>query len=615
MSDNNKYIVKLFYFLAGNPNKYDLKHRIFNISCLSSAFIGLTGTIVNLVLGLDIITTSTTIFLFTFFMGMYFVSIKYKKYKSLLPIYIILTLFIIVSLWFSNEGSKGPTAFAFIMLVFVFNMITEGSFRKLLNILVFSSLLILLIIEHMYPNLIQGYANPDTRFFDYSFTVLFEMLVMILISTYFVKSFYEDKKLTEQQRDEIQEKNEEITITQQELLKHKENLEELVQKRTIELEKEKIKAETSDKLKTAFLSNMSHEIRTPMNAIIGFSKLLKTNKIDEKKKEEYLNIIVDKGHLLLNLINDVLDIAKIEANEINIKQEACNINEIIKEIHESFAETIPNKKELKFTIIKPKETTIIKSDSARIKQILLNLVSNAFKFTEKGEIKIGFTLEKKEDKKIVKFFVSDTGIGIPKEKTSIIFDRFRQINESDTKDFGGTGLGLAISKNLANLLGGDLFVVSELDKGSSFYFTIPCRTCEKTINIDNSISETNKYNWKNKKILIAEDEEFNFIILKDLLKETEINISRAENGQDVLDILEKDSKFDLILLDIQMPKISGYDLFKIIRPKYPNIPIFAQTAYVMQEDIDKMNKIGFDKIITKPIDFDEVLTYIDNAIK
>ena len=614
MSDNNKYIVKLFYFLAGNPNKYDLKHRIFNISCISSAFIGLTGSIVNIALDLDIITTSSTIFLFVLFMGMYFISIKFKKYKTLLPIYIILTYFIIITLWFTNDGSEGPTAFVFVIIVFVFNMITEGSFRKLMNILVFSSLSILLFIEYKFPHLIQEYVNKDIRFIDYSFTVLFETLVMILMSSYFVKSFYDDKKLTEQQRDEIQEKNEEITITQQELLIHKDNLEELVQKRTIELENEKIKAETSDKLKTAFLSNMSHEIRTPMNAIIGFSKLLKSNDIDKQKKEEYLNIIIDKGHLLLNLINDVLDIAKIEANEINIKQEACNLNEILKEIQESFIEELSNKRNITFSIVDSQNNIIIKSDSNRIKQILLNLVSNALKFTKKGEIKIGFTIEEINNTELIKFFVSDTGIGIPRKKTSIIFDRFRQINETDTKDFSGTGLGLAISKNLANLLSGDLHVISKENEGSTFYLTIPYKVC-KEANKDNSISDFNKYNWKNKRLLIAEDEEYNFIILKDLLKETEINITRASNGQEVLDIIEKDSNFDLILLDIQMPKISGYDLFKIIRPKYPNIPIFAQTAYVMQEDIDKMTKVGFDKIITKPIDFDEVLAYIDNAIK
>jgi len=614
MSDNNKYIVKLFYFLAGNPSKYDLKHRIFNISCLSSAFIGLSGTIVNISLNLDIITTTTTIFLFALFIGIYFISVKYKKYKKLLPIYITLTLFIIISLWFSNEGSNGPTAFTFIMLVFVFNMITEGFFRKLMNNVIFLSLAGLLLIEYNYPDLIQKYVDPNTRFFDYSFTVLFEMLVMILISTYFVKSFYDDKKLTEQQRDEIQEKNEEISITQQKLLIHKENLEELVQKRTIELENEKIKAETSDKLKTAFLSNMSHEIRTPMNAIIGFSKLLKTNKIDKQKKEEYLNIIIDKGHLLLNLINDVLDIAKIEANEINIKQEACNLNNILKKIQESFIEELSNKKDITFSIIDSQSNIIIESDSDRIKQILLNLVSNAIKFTKKGEIKIGFTIEEINNTEFIKFFVSDTGIGIPKEKTSIIFDRFRHINETYTKNFVGTGLGLAISKNLANLLGGDLSVVSEINNGSTFFLTLPYKTCKKE-DKDKSIFDFSKYNWKNKKILIAEDEEYNFIILNDLLKDTEISINRACNGQEVLDIIEKDDTFDLILLDIQMPKISGYDLFTILRPKYPNIPIFAQTAYVMQEDLEKMKKLGFDKIISKPIDFEEVLTYIDSAIK
>ena len=609
MGNNNKKIVKLFYFLAGDPNKYELKHRIFNISTLSSAFVVLTGTIVNFALNLNLLTTLLTFFLFILFASIYLISIKFSKYKTLLPIYIFFTFLMITVLWFVNAGSKGPTAFAFLLFVFVFNLITEGFFRKVMNALVFIALASMLSIEHFYPEIIINYDSEFARFTDYSFTVLFEMLVMILISSYFIKSFYDDKKLTEQQRDEIQDKNEEISITQQELIMHKDNLEELVQKRTIELEYQKIQAQTSDKLKTAFLSNMSHEIRTPMNAIIGFSKLLKTTNLDEQKKDEYVDIIINKGHLLLNLINDVLDIAKIEANELSIKQEACNLNEILNDVYESFTQSISTN--IDFTITESQENTIIKSDSSRIKQIMLNLVSNAIKFTNDGEIKLGFTII--EDTNTVQFFVSDTGIGIPKDKTDMVFDRFRQINETNAKDIGGAGLGLAISKNLANILGGELNIKSEYGKGSTFYLNLPCNRCKKAV-VENIDTNSSNYNWENKKILIAEDEEFNFLILHDLLKETKINITRAENGQEVLSILENDSSFNLILLDIQMPHISGYELFKIIKTKHPKIPIFAQTAYVMQEDIDKMNNIGFDSIITKPIDFEKFFNSLDKVL-
>ena len=249
---NNKHIVKLFYLLTGNSNEFDLKHRLFNISCLSSAFIGLTGTIINIILGLDTITVFTTVFLFVSFIGMYIISYKYKFYKALLPFYIAIIILVLIPLWFTNAGSHGPTAFAFVIVVFIFNIITEKTFRKIVNLIVFVVLASLLLIEYHSPYIVTHYHTDEIRFYDYSFTVMFEMLVMIIISSFFIKSFYQEKSLTEQQRDEIKDKNEEITITQQELLLHKEHLEELVRERTIELEKAKIKAEKSDMLKTAF---------------------------------------------------------------------------------------------------------------------------------------------------------------------------------------------------------------------------------------------------------------------------------------------------------------------------------------------------------------------------
>jgi signal transduction histidine kinase/CheY-like chemotaxis protein len=607
-------IIKLYNIVAGNSNDFDLRHRIFNVSCIAAAFIGLTGTTINLLLDLDLITTLSTIVLFFFFITIYVISYKYKVYKILLPIYIPLIMSIIIILWFTNDGSFGPTTFAFILVGFVFNIITENITKKIINILLYFSLFSLFMIEIHFPELIHKYPSNEIRFYDYFSTVMFEMLVMLLITSYFIKSFFEDKKLTELQRDEIQNKNKEIELTKQELLLHKENLEELVDKRTEELKNSKIKAEKSDKLKTAFLSNMSHEIRTPMNAIIGLSELLKIKDIDDDKKEEYLDVILNKSQLLLKLINDVLDIAKIEANEINISQDNCNINKIFKDLNDTYAKDTEQKNtEFKCKCIN--KDIIVITDEYRIKQIFYNLISNAIKFTEKGIIEISLSIETINDKEMLEFCVSDTGIGIPKDKIEVIFERFRQINETDSKDFGGTGLGLAISKKLVNILGGEIWVESKINTGSNFYFTIPFTKSEENKIAEYKQLNLNNYNWQGKKILIAEDEEFNFIILNELLEPTKIEIIRAFDGQQVLDILENDNNFNLILLDIQMPKISGYDLCPIIKTKYPNLKIIAQTAYVMSEDIEKMISIGFDKVITKPIDFEDFLSDINTYLK
>lgn len=612
MSDINKSIINLFYFLTGDSKNYDLKHRIFNLSCIFSAFTVFIQGIVNVIIGINIFTVLPTIFLLIFFLSLYFLSIKTKKYKTLLIVYVVVTMLSLILLWFVNAGSRGATSFALLVLVFVFNMITEGSFKRIINFIVFFSIVSLLSIEYYFPELIIQYTSERTRLLDYSSSLIVEIFIMIIVSSYFVKSFYDDKKLTELQHNEIIKKNIELNKKQEEIVLHKENLEEIVKKRTNELEIAKLKAENSDKLKTAFLSNMSHEIRTPMNAIIGFSKLLKYLNNDETaKKAEYIDIINKKGQDLLNIINDILDIAKIEANELIIEKNNCNISETLNDVYKSFL--FSNK--IEFNLIDNNKNLNIITDSFRLKQILTNIINNAFKFTNKGKIEFGYELETINNKEMVKFFVSDTGIGIPKEKLNVIFERFRQINESDAKDFGGTGLGLSICHKLITILNGEIWAESILNEGTTFYFTIPY--IESTVipqekNKEDIINDD--YNWSDFRILIAEDEEFNFIIMKGLLLPTKVNIVRAYDGQEVINILEKDSKFDLILLDIQMPKISGYELIKIIKPKYPELTVFAQTAYVMRDDIKNMLDLGFDKVLTKPIDFDNVLNDIDKVL-
>jgi len=615
-NNKNSFLTNLFYILAGNRKELSLQHRLFNITILSTAFFVFAGTIVNIYLDLNIYIKIYTASLFLFLVLIYYLSIKYKVYKVLLLLYLLLVLITVVSLWFINAGSKGPTAFSFIIIIYIFNLLYENKKKILINLFIIFVFTSLYVVEYYYPNLVVGYETESDRFFDNFFTAIFYIGTMSFISVFFFKSFYDDKKLTEIQRDEIIKKNIEIQNTQKELYKHKENLEELVEKRTKalinsnkELVNAKEKAENADKLKTAFLSNMSHEIRTPMNSIIGLSQLIQRKELDKIKHDEYISTIISKGHLLLNIIDDILDIAKIEANELNINIDKCEVNTLLNDIYLTFENNLKTDVKLNLEITNDISNLVINTDSLRLKQVLINLVENARKFTIKGTITIGCKINNND----IEFYVKDTGIGIPDDKQDIIFNRFRQIQETNTKEYGGAGLGLTISKKIIELMYGDIWLSSELNKGSTFSFKIPLNIVDASVNIK---EKTYKYkkDWSNKTILLAEDEEFNFIILKDLFEETKINIIRAINGIEVIEILESNTDIDLILLDIQMPIMSGYEVCPIVKTKYKNIPVIAQTAYVMSEDKAKLKEMGCDNIITKPIDFDDLLEIIEKYL-
>ncbi len=364
----------------------------------------------------------------------------------------------------------------------------------------------------------------------------------------------------------------------------------------------KSEAEESDRLKTAFLANMSHEIRTPMNSIIGFSNLLNDSDLKQDKKDQYLQHIFQSSNLLLNLIDDIIDISKIEAGQITINLQICNLNETIKDLFFSAKETHKNKSiELRLNLPKDSDAYIVKTDPYRLRQVLTNLLGNAIKFTDSGYVEIGYALRNSDQKAVVEFFVKDSGIGIPKEKQNIIFDRFRQVDDSRSRKYGGTGLGLAISKRLVDLLGGNIWVESEPNKGSEFYFSLPFAN-GKLEPVETPLPFiANKYDWSDKIILIAEDENSNFELLKASLQRTKIKIVRAVDGEEAVNYVKNHNSVDLILMDIRMPKMNGYDATRHIKSIKPQIPVISITAFAMSEDENKSIEAGCDKYISKPI--------------
>jgi PAS domain S-box-containing protein len=377
----------------------------------------------------------------------------------------------------------------------------------------------------------------------------------------------------------------------------------------------KDKAEESDRLKTIFLENLSHEIRTPLNGIIGFTSLLKNDALTEDDKNNYIQIVEESGRHLLTIIDDLIEVSRIEANQVELHQESFNINELLEELSFFFNENIRFKENpVVLGLSKPlkNEESYIQADKARLRQILFNLLSNAFKFTSVGRIDFGYEVSGKEK---LLFYVKDTGIGIPEEAQEIVFERFRQADESTTRKYGGNGLGLTISKGLVEAMGGKIWLSSRENQGTEFYFELPFRTFT-------SIPEKGKargvfagnYNWTGKKVLVAEDEASNFYLLQHILDRTGAEVHHVTSGEDVLEKLGDGNTFDLLLLDIKMPGMDGIMTVKMLRDKKISIPVIAQTAYAMSQDRQKCIDAGCDDYITKPIKSKELLSKIDRFL-
>jgi PAS domain S-box-containing protein len=373
----------------------------------------------------------------------------------------------------------------------------------------------------------------------------------------------------------------------------------------------KEKAEESDRLKSAFLANMSHEIRTPMNAIVGLSSLLSDPELQLSERAGFSAIIQENSNVLLQLIDDIVDVSKIEAGQIKIRPAVCEINALLAEIYESYSLQIRNKGNnvkllLNKAISGPKLYTL--TDSYRLRQVLTNLISNALKFTERGTIEFGFIMRNESE---IQFFVKDTGIGIPADQHEMIFDRFRQADDTSTRYHQGAGLGLSISKSLVELLGGRIWVESERGNGSSFYFTIPMR--RSAGNKGTEAQDPGLFSIPDltgKTILVVEDLEVNFTLLEALLKKTGANLPWAENGLNALKYFKNNNDVSLVLLDLNLPDIHGLDVLMEIKKKHKDLPVIIHTAYAMNGEKELCLKAGCDGFITKPINLENLVRII-----
>jgi PAS domain S-box-containing protein len=386
-----------------------------------------------------------------------------------------------------------------------------------------------------------------------------------------------------------------------------------------ELVSAKEKAEESDRLKSAFLTNISHELRTPLNAIIGFSGLLAESDKDQETKANS-KIILNSGYHLLQLVEDILDISMIETGQMKINYENVSITSVLNEVRDIIKGEKLKENKTRIELIlnkdpKPDEITI-KTDSRKLKQVLINLLKNAFKFTDEGNITYGFNKIAQDKQEYLKFFVKDTGIGIDKKYHEIIFNNFRQVDDTHTRKYGGTGIGLSIAKRIVEMLGGKIWVESELGKGSVFYFTVPliAQKSEQEAKLPRTANLA-EYSFSGKTILIAEDEVSNFEFLRILLTKMNIRVLWAKDGMDVINQCKNDLSIDLVLMDIKMPKLDGYDATKKIKIMRPELPIVAQTAYATHADREEALNSGCDEYLSKPLQIKQLKNLLNKYLR
>jgi signal transduction histidine kinase len=442
--------------------------------------------------------------------------------------------------------------------------------------------------------LIQGIEAGAVDFM----TKPFKVPVLLGKVKVFLK-LYEQKKLLENEIEQRKQTETYLRETKQKLLEAK------------------IKAEESDKLKTAFLANMSHEIRTPLTSIVGFAGLLSEKELPPSKKEEFAGYIYKSSEGLINLINDILDVAKIEAGQLAINKEPVDVNEVMKELYATFQAKLEkvNKSHIAVRLSLPQgHVKLLTTDESRLKQVIINLLGNAAKFTLQGSIEFGYEIKDKN----FRFFVSDTGIGIPEDKYNLIFDRFQKLQNNKVSNTSGTGLGLSIVKKIIELLDGHIWVDSRVNQGTTFTFTLPdVEFSPKTVTDQEPSPEISSEmpDWSSKHILIVEDEYPTFVLLESLLNPTGIHIKWAKNGKEAVETYLDDNKIDAVLMDIRMPVMTGLEAYAELRKMNRKLPIIAQTAYAMAEEKEQFQEIGFNGYLPKPIVKKELLNLLNSIFK
>ncbi len=547
----------------GDTDIISSERYFVTIATLVAALFLMVLCVVHLIMGLKLMPFYLALSSAIVMIGLYY----FVRFQNCLYIpKVILTGLGLIMLdlsWYSKFLSNGPVLFFILIFAALVIWVWEGKCLLILLAYYFANLAVLFYIDYNAP--IQMFEYPDSKTRSIDIYLSFFIYSILLISLLYVF------------------------------------------KR--EFERQKLKAIKSDQLKSAFLANMSHEIRTPMNGILGFTDLLKDLELSEKQQHEYIEIIEKSGQRLLNIINDIIDISKIESGFVKVQTEMTDLNDLTEYLYSFFNPEI-EKKGLKLIILNnlSEFCSKTKTDPEKLYAIFTNLVKNAIKFTDNGSIIIGCDLINKKHRPFLQFFVKDTGIGIANNKRNEIFKRFIQADILNKKAQNGSGLGLAISKAYVEMLGGQIWVESEVGQGSTFYFTTPYiyNPTENTKKNELVLDSKNETELQKLKILIAEDDEKSEMLLTILVKKFCKELIVAKSGAEAVDICRKTDDIDLVLMDIELPEMDGFEATNQIRQFNEHITIIAQTAFGFLNDKEKVLSSGFNDYISKPIKANEL---------
>ncbi|MBK9389699.1 MAG: response regulator [Bacteroidetes bacterium] len=490
-----------------------------------------------------------------------------------------------------SDGVKDMAIVAYIVVIFLATLFTSVRFAVFIS---FASILSVWTMVLFPPR--NGFTTPGDPPFLISidYTVIFLIVVVAVIL--FSKSYnYSFARITRELQDRT--RAEKLLLMNEIRLKEKNE----------ELNIAKGKAEESDRQKSAFINNLSHEIRTPMNGILGFVELLRQPDIDEAKRNEYIAIINSCSMQLASLVNDLIDISKIDAGVVELKISQFESRKLLAGILHMFSKTAKDKG-LEFRAETDLDNIVIRSDYGKIMQALSNLVSNAIKFTPEGTVSV--RISRILNNLVISVF--DTGIGIKEANQKVIFDRFRQADSGLTRSYEGFGLGLAITRGNIEFLGGKIDVYSRLGEGSVFTCTIPVEFIEGAVDL--IYSQTVIDTLKKMKILVVEDDEFTYILIHEFLKEQNVELVWAMNGADAVDKFSLDPTFDIVLMDLKMPVMDGYEATKLIKSINPGIPVIAISAFELDKDAVVGLGTYFDGHILKPVEKNDLLIIITQAL-
>jgi signal transduction histidine kinase/CheY-like chemotaxis protein len=579
---------RLGLFLRINDRTLPIEDRVFIIACSAAVFASILSFVANIFLGLDWRINVITLLIGIVYSIFLNVLLKGKASERLRLSFVVIGLSIFVPVWFYNGGTDGaiPVYFIFIMAV---GMLALGvGYHRIFGVGLTTLMVLLYILEKKYPEFVTHYPNSSVREQDILITILIAVIIVGLVLSFFKKSY-------DTERDELSKSQQQLHEYTQGLITAK------------------LEAEAATAAKSKFLANMSHEIRTPLNGIIGSTQLLtQANNIKPEQKELFQTLEAS-CNLLLNIIEDVLDISKIEAEKLVLVEKSFNLREAVKSVIDITSPRINEMSKhlfLKYDI-EDDVVNFVVGDENRIKQVLVNLVGNAIKFTEIGGIEVVVSAKEiRNHVQLITFTVRDTGIGIKKDDLPRLFQPFTQVDFSSSRKYSGTGLGLSICKKLVEMMSGYIDVKSNEGRGSEFSFTIPMKVSD---GVAFASTETQSFDLVPLNILLVEDNQINQLVASRIFETIGYTVDMADNGAEAIE-KAKAVSYDLIFMDIQMPEVDGIEATKAILSNYTDQEsaptIIAMTANAMKEDEEECRSAGMKDFISKPFTIDALKTMI-----